>query len=132
MKGKAITHARPTPPLPCPPSQPTQQNQEQPHKELSSAEPPHEGSSHSDPASSGAPPYQEPRSREAAQPATRPVKGSKTGGPKTGGIVDSGHKKTPDSLAIGSYPLRGQDLNLRPPGYEPGELPNCSTPRRLI
>ena len=24
----------------------------------------------------------------------------------------------------------GQDLNLRPPGYEPGELPDCSTPRR--
>ena len=22
-------------------------------------------------------------------------------------------------------------MNLRPPGYEPGELPNCSTPRRL-
>ncbi len=26
--------------------------------------------------------------------------------------------------------LRGQDLNLRPSGYEPDELPSCSTPRR--
>ena len=25
--------------------------------------------------------------------------------------------------------LRGRDLNPRPPGYEPDELPNCSTPR---
>ena len=25
--------------------------------------------------------------------------------------------------------MRGQDLNLRPLGYEPSELPNCSTPR---
>ena len=25
--------------------------------------------------------------------------------------------------------LRGQDLNLRPSGYEPDELPDCSTPR---
>ena len=25
--------------------------------------------------------------------------------------------------------LRGKDLNPRPPGYEPGELPDCSTPR---
>ena len=24
---------------------------------------------------------------------------------------------------------RGQDLNLRPSGYEPDELPGCSTPR---
>ena len=26
--------------------------------------------------------------------------------------------------------LRGQDLNLRPSGYEPDELPSCSTPRQ--
>ena len=28
--------------------------------------------------------------------------------------------------------LRGQDLNLRPSGYEPDELPDCSTPRLKI
>jgi hypothetical protein len=28
--------------------------------------------------------------------------------------------------------LRGQDLNLRPSGYEPDELPGCSTPRYSI
>ncbi len=27
--------------------------------------------------------------------------------------------------------MRGRDLNPRPPGYEPDELPNCSTPRCL-
>src|SRR6185312_17092146 len=26
--------------------------------------------------------------------------------------------------------LRGQDLNLRPSGYEPDELPDCSTPHQ--
>ena len=25
--------------------------------------------------------------------------------------------------------LRGEDLNLRPLGYEPNELPDCSTPQ---
>jgi hypothetical protein len=28
--------------------------------------------------------------------------------------------------------LRGQDLNLRPSGYEPDELPDCSTPRPVL
>jgi hypothetical protein len=28
--------------------------------------------------------------------------------------------------------LRGQDLNLRPSGYEPDELPGCSTPRQRM
>src|SRR5438477_5628962 len=28
--------------------------------------------------------------------------------------------------------IAGWDLNPRPPGYEPGELPDCSTPRRCV
>jgi hypothetical protein len=43
------------------------------------------------------------------------------------------NKKLPE-LSFGSLWiwLRGQALHLRPSGYEPDELPGCSTPRYKV
>ncbi len=35
-------------------------------------------------------------------------------------------------IANKAFQWRGQDLNLRPRGYEPRELPGCSTPRQGV
>ena len=38
-------------------------------------------------------------------------------------------KKHPQGMSFVKSWLRGMDLNHRPSGYEPDELPDCSTPR---
>jgi hypothetical protein len=48
------------------------------------------------------------------------------------GLAHRHSKKDPLTGALFTW-LQGRDLNPRPPGYEPGELPDCSTlPRQPI
>ncbi|OKT43583.1 hypothetical protein AWJ24_00290 [Escherichia coli] len=42
-------------------------------------------------------------------------------------LWETRNKKTP--VRVFNNWLRGPDLNRRPSGYEPDELPGCSTPR---
>ena len=44
-------------------------------------------------------------------------------------LLHPANKKAYQKLAGLKYWLRGKDLNLRPLGYEPNELPGCSTAR---
>ena len=44
---------------------------------------------------------------------------------------NTGEKGTREESAC-SFWLRGVDLNHRPLGYEPNELPSCSTPHRGV
>ena len=55
---------------------------------------------------------------------------SRTKKPSTGGLwKTSSDLRGATGATVRSKWLRGGDLNPRPSGYEPDELPDCSTPR---
>ena len=45
---------------------------------------------------------------------------------------DSNKKKREITFRLSLVELREEDSNLRPPGYEPGKLTSCSTPRCIF
>ena len=46
--------------------------------------------------------------------------------------TENGTKEKHPELLQDAWWLRGPDLNQRPSGYEPDELPDCSIPRYVI
>ena len=49
-----------------------------------------------------------------------------------GNAPDNHPRRLCSVLILRSIWVRGQDLNLRPSGYEPDELPGCSTPHQGV
>ena len=63
-----------------------------------------------------------PRPPQNAQVNPRTTCGNREHAPRE-------NKKAPAEVRALNLWSRGLDLNQRPPGYEPGELPDCSTPQ---
>ena len=75
---------------------------------------------------------QRARNNEARRKVIAPLIRQGIEAQRIGTWASAKKEKAPVLLGTGALSLiwlRGQDLNLRPSGYEPDELPDCSTPR---